>query len=205
MNGPKIFCIGFHRTGTSSLSKALRLLGYRVNKVDLGVFNNPNIAQEARSIAWALVERYDAFSDNPWPILYQELEAKYPGSKFILTVRPTESWVRSVIKYFGAATTPMREWIYGAGSPVGNEAIYAARYERHNREVLEFFRRRPEALLVMNFADGDGWEKLCPFLGKEIPAAPFPHVNKAGVREKFQSHQPRLKQSVGEKVSDTKG
>jgi len=179
----KIFCIGFHRTGTSSLMKALRILGYRVNKVELSVFRNPNIAQEVREIAFALVDQYDAFSDNPWPIIYRELDQKYPDSKFILTLRSTESWVRSMVKYFGATTTPMREWIYGAGNPAGNEAIYAARYERHNHEVLEYFRERPNDLLVMNFAEGDGWEKLCPFLGKEIPAVPFPHTNKASVRD----------------------
>jgi len=196
MHQPKIFCIGFHKTGTSSLMKALRILGYRSNKVELGVFNNPHIAQEVYGIVAALVEQYDAFGDNPWPIIYQELDQKYPNSKFILTLRSTQSWVASMVKYFGATTTPMREWIYGAGNPAGNEAIYAARFERHNRDVLEYFRGRPDDLLVMNFAEGDGWESLCRFLGKEIPAVPFPHVNKAGVREQNQSHQPQLRQGV---------
>jgi len=26
----------------------------------------------------------------------------------------------------------------------------------------------------------DGWEPLCAFLGKEIPAEPFPHANASG-------------------------
>lgn len=48
----------------------------------------------------------------------------------------------------------MRKWIYGAGSPLGNEAIYIRRFEAHNAEVLEYFRRRPNDLLVMRLAAG---------------------------------------------------
>lgn len=33
----------------------------------------------------------------------------------------------------------------------------------------------PERLLEWSVEDG--WEPLCAFLGKEVPAEPFPHVN----------------------------
>ena len=51
--------------------------------------------------------------------------------------------------HFGDEETPMREWIYGVGRPKGNEDIYIARYERHNREVMEYFKHRSEQLLVL--------------------------------------------------------
>ena len=35
-----------------------------------------------------------------------------------------------------------------------------------------------EDLLIWNLKDG--WEPLCTFLGKEIPAGPIPHDNKTG-------------------------
>jgi len=73
----------------------------------------------------------------------------------------------------------MRQWIYGAGCPRGNEEIYVRRFETHNREVGEHFSNRTDDLLVMNLADGDGWDQLCPFLGKEVPPVPFPHANRA--------------------------
>jgi hypothetical protein len=177
----KIFCIGFHKTGTSSLAVALKLLGYRVRSIG-NEFNDANIARTVYEKAFALVEKYDAFRDNPWPIIYQELDRKFPGSKFILTLRPPASWMNSVVRYFGRRTTPMREWIYGAGCPLGNEELYLARYERHNREVREYFRDRPDDLLVMSLTEGEGWEKLCRFLGKEMPAVPFPHANNAEKR-----------------------
>jgi hypothetical protein len=78
----------------------------------------------------------------------------------------------------------MREWIYGVGCPQGNEKIYLRRFEAHNEDVLDYFKHRPNDLLVMTLADGDGWEKLCPFLDKEAPSLPFPHANSAEERER---------------------
>jgi len=175
-NPPKIFGIGFHKTGTTSLGSALSYLGFRVTGPN--AVHHPNLAQEVYEVAFKLVENYDAFQDNPWPLLYKKLDVTYPGSKFILTLRSTEAWIESVVEYFGSKTTPMREWIYGVGCPKGHEPIYIARYEQHTREVLEYFRFRPHDLLVLKITEGEGWERLCPFLGREIPKVPFPHLNK---------------------------
>jgi len=176
----KVFGIGFHKTGTTSLEFALRELGYSVtgpNGVD-----DPDIATNALPLAYRLAEQFDAFQDNPWPVVYKELDERYPGSRFILTLRPTEPWIRSVLGHFGRETTPMREWIYGAGCPEGHEEVYISRYEAHSREVLDYFRERPDDLLRLRLTEGEGWEKLCPFLGKDIPSVPFPHEKKAGGR-----------------------
>jgi hypothetical protein len=35
----------------------------------------------------------------------------------------------------------------------------------------------------MTLAAGDGWEKLCPFLGFPVPETPFPRANTASERE----------------------
>jgi hypothetical protein len=184
---PKVFCIGFHKTGTTTLEVALRKLGYRVT----GSFGtkDPGIAGKARDEAFRIAEAFDAFEDNPWPILYRELDERFPGSRFILTRRPSEAWIRSQVKDFATAETPMRRWIYGeaAGCPVGNEAVYVARYERHNREVLDYFRDRPGDLLVIDFPADAGWEKLCAFLGREVPNEPFPHANKASLSRRIKN------------------
>jgi hypothetical protein len=142
--------------------------------------HDPRIEQNVHALIDSLVPRYDAFQDNPWPIVFKRLDERYPNSKFILTVRDSEPWLRSQIKDFGRAETPMRKWIYGAGAPLGNEARYVARYEAHNAEVLEYFKDRSRDLLVMDLTKGDGWPKLCAFLGAEIPNTPFPHANKGG-------------------------
>ena len=178
----KVFGIGFHKTATTSLADALSYLGYRVtgpNWVD-----NPNIAEEVYEMALDLANRFDAFQDNPWPVLYKDMDRQFPGSKFVLTLRPPREWIRSIVNHFDGKETPMREWIYGVSCPKGNEDLYIARYERHNREVLEYFKDRSEQLLVLNITSGEGWARLCPFLGEPIPAIPFPRANTARVREK---------------------
>ena len=136
---PKVFGIGFQETGTKSLGDALRLLGYRVAG-PTGAYN-PEIAQQATAIALALATEHDAFNDNPWPPLFETLDATFPGSRFVLTVRDEQRWLRSMLENFGTKDTPMRRWIYGPGTPRGNEATYLARYRRHNAEVSRLLRR----------------------------------------------------------------
>ena len=85
----KIFVIGFHKTGTKSLASALKKLGYRVTGPN-GI-EDPDIADNVYSMAYTLVEQYDAFQDNPWPIIYKEIDKRYPESKFILTLRDSKN------------------------------------------------------------------------------------------------------------------
>lgn len=190
---PKVFCIGFHKTGTTTLEVALRKLGYKVT----GCFGtkDPDIAEKVHEMAYAMVERFDAFEDNPWPVLYRELDERFPGSKFILTRRPSDAWIRSQVKDFATTETPMRRWIYGetAGCPEGNEETYVERYERHNREVVEYFKDRPDDLLVIDLPADAGWEKLCLFLGHDIPSKPFPHANKASLSRKIKNWFKKLR------------
>ncbi len=179
---PKVFCIGFHKTGTTSLAVALKTLGYRVTGPN-GV-NDPDIAANIDCMIDSLVAQYDAFQDNPWPILYRKLDRLYPQSKFILTMRNSDSWIASQVRHFGRRETPMRQWIYGVGCPEGHEDVYKERYESHNKDVLDYFRDRPDDFLILDLARGDGWEQMCPFLGKGVPDTPFPHANKAIERER---------------------
>jgi len=180
MTERKIFGIGFHKTATSSLGAALSVLGYDVCG-HIGV-SRPNIAEVALELAISRVPKHDAFQDNPWPVLYRELDERYPNAKFILTTRPTPKWIESVVNQFGGQSTPMRKWIYGVGDPEGNEKIYIDRYERHNRNVKNHFSGRPEDFLELRITEGEGWEELCAFLGHSVPNQPFPRVNRAELR-----------------------
>ena len=173
---PKVFCIGFHRTGTKSLAAALKHLGYRVTGPN-GV-RDPAIANHALARVLGLAGEFDALNDNPTPMLYKELDVAFPGSRFILTTRSTDAWLASAVRYFGTDQTPMREWIYGHGSPVGFESVYRTRYEAHNAEVAAHFERRSD-LLVLDLERGDGWPELCAFLGEGVPQSPFPHTNRS--------------------------
>ena len=54
-------------------------------------------------------------------------------------------------------------------TPNGERQAYLDYYDRIGRLVP------PDQLLYFNVAEG--WEPLCKFLGKEIPATPFPKAN----------------------------
>ena len=172
----KVFGIGFHKTGTKSLAEALGKLGYDVTGPN--GFRAPDIADRYQTICRRYSKRHYAFQDNPWPLTFKEMSVMWPDSKFILTLRKDGDWLRSILKHFGHTSTPMRELIYGVGDPIGNEGIYLQRYQMHEAEVVRFFADQKDRLLILRITEGDGYEKLCPFLGAKIPNGDFPHNNK---------------------------
>lgn len=174
----KVFGIGCNKTGTTSLARALAILGYRVcEDVQTGDYQRalPDRGQVVEE-AFSKLSGYDAFEDNPWAHIYEEIDEEVDDSKFILTVRDSEGWIDSMVNYYGTRENPMLEWIYGASCPEGNEERYVEVYESHNQEVLDYFEGRDD-LLVLRITEGEGWEKLCPFLREQVPGIDFPHVN----------------------------
>lgn len=172
----KVFCIGFHKTGTTSLGVALESLGYKVCGVSHELL--PSLRNNDMSEVISLVNSYDAFKDNPWPVLFKELDALFPGSKFILTSREENKWINSAVNHFQRTSSDMRLYIYGKAYPVGNEEIFLARYRKHNADVIEYFKNRPDDLLILNLGHENPWVALCKFLNKPIPDRPFPVINK---------------------------
>ena len=51
-------------------------------------------------------------------------------------------------------------------------------YDQHYQSVIHYFKDRPNDLLVLDICNGDGWEKLCPFVNKPFVDFPFPFVKK---------------------------
>lgn len=73
---------------------------------------------------------------------------------------------------------------YGYNYPHGFEAEHLDFYRAHNRAARDFFDARGAAHLLLEFSFdcGDGWEKLCGFLGLPVPDEPLPHARR-GVDE----------------------
>jgi hypothetical protein len=176
----KVFCVGFQKTGTTSLQYALSLLGYRV----AGIFSvkDLNDFDQARAHALDLMQGFDAAGDNPWSVLFRDLDVAFPGSKFILTTRDPNRWYESACEHFGAGGTQIREWIYGAASPKENRTAYIDRLERHAAEVRTHFAGRTADFMEFDVAKGDSWGKLCNLLGKPVPRRNFPRLNTVVMR-----------------------
>ena len=173
----KIFGIGFHKTGSTTLETALITLGYdTVGKKD-------HLFEDLQNNRWApvdeVVQQHDAFRDMPWPLFYDKLDDHYPGSKYILTVRDSRQWLASCVNHYKDKGHAEFAHIYGTGNqfPLGNEDVWMERYLSHNRAVREYFRDRPEDFLEVDWEKGSGWNELCTFLDQPRPDRPFPHAN----------------------------
>ncbi len=181
----KIFGIGLSKTGTSSLAQALQILGYKTLD-NMGA--SRYVAGDLSSIDMDTVEAHEALTDTPIPSFYRELDARFPRSKFILTVRDREGWLKSCMKQFsprfaeGQSEPNKRLFEDLYGTNVFDETKFSGGYERFVARVLEYFEDRPQDLLVLNVTAGEGWEKLCPFLGRPVPDVPFPKANVTQIR-----------------------
>lgn len=127
-------------------------------------------------------EEYDALADITVLPIYKFLDSAYSGSKFILTVRDVDSWIRSCRKHFekdvdGNSTLgKFRRIVYG--TTVFDEQKFWQTYHEHLADVHAYFANRPQDLLELNICAGEGWQKLCSFLGKDVPAENFPFENR---------------------------
>lgn len=131
------------------------------------------------------LSEYEAAMDLPVGLYYRQLDEYYPGSKFILTVRNDEDWLESARQHFAPRSvrqdfhTFNRTRLDVYGSILFNEKKFLDAYRKHVRGVRHYFKDRPNDLTVLDIPSGDGWDILCPFVGKPIPNEPFPHANKS--------------------------
>ncbi len=165
----KIFGIGIGRTATSSLSYALMQLGFKTWHAPARI-NRDNIQN--------YTNKFDALTDL-WSVTnmdYKEIYKLYPNAVYILTIRDTEPWLKST-KYYKKLGRISR--LIPGYEEMQNKIKLISKdyYENYNKNVLEFFKDKPEKLLVMNITKGDGWDKLGKFFKIETPSLePFPHI-----------------------------
>ena len=98
----KVICAGLQKTGTKSISKALRHLGYAVFDWEeqifdfldhwVDVFQNgtkPDVKQ--------IYQNADAVVDIPGNFFWEEILKAFPDCKVILSEREENSWVKSFV------------------------------------------------------------------------------------------------------------
>ncbi|PFG09274.1 sulfotransferase [Marinobacter sp. LV10MA510-1] len=202
----KVFVIGFNKTGTTTMSKALRNLGYVVGRED-----------EAKSLFDAWLRRdfkkivkfcrsAQAFQDSPFsfPYTFIALDQAFPNSKFILTIRDNEDqWYQSITRFHsklwasGDGIPPTKEQLKEAvnsykgrpwdvnralfntpeNDPYSEKALKSI-YLQHNQAVVSYFKSRPNDLLVINVAEQGAYQKFVEFLGVDSAYDEFPWENK---------------------------
>jgi Sulfotransferase domain/N-terminal domain of galactosyltransferase len=186
----RVFGIGLPKTGTCSLNDAFKILGF-----DSWHWSSAHAAKAIWQEMQAgerspTLEGFEALSDLPIPVLYRKLDTAYPGAKFVLTIRNEQKWLNSIRRHFMPEHNVWRAgWDKDAFSHRAHhlaygrcdfdETTFLTRYRQHNAEIQEYFRWRPNDLLVLNLDKNTGWQKLCNFLDKPIPSGAFPWKNKS--------------------------
>jgi hypothetical protein len=195
--GVKVFGLGLSKTGTSSLSEALSILGYRAvhNPTD----DDSMLSLLSGNLRCRAIAENDAICDIMFSRHFRELDRLYSQSLFILTERDRESWHASCARHWmGRPLSLARLWnedlvdfqVYGTA--LYRRSLFDDAYDQHYGAVAEYF-AKTDRLLRLNICAGEGWEKLCGFLHVSIPLLPFPHI----------CPQPWLPPSARSRVAET--
>jgi hypothetical protein len=200
----KVIGAGFGRTGTLSLKLALEQLGFGPCYHMIETSQHPEhdamwlALARGESDDWrTILDGYAAAVDWPSIMIWKELVAAYPDAKVILTVRDPDAWYESARKTIFArmqefadvlasgdesAVDPARRAHMTMVNTVVVDKTFAGNLDRrhairvfnaHNEEVRRTV--PPDRLLV--YESGQGWKKICAFLGVPVPPTPFPKVN----------------------------
>ena len=192
----KIFVLGYNKTGTISLSQSLQILGYSV--LHTGSNNFMEILMKfSNNLELGMgildgIDKYDCYLDYPIyePTVFSHIVDEYPDAKYISLTRNLDDYVEAVlqdkIKRLKRGSFDNWNWL-----GVGDEEVFKnypdyqkqwikGRTEfKHDSNINLLFKNNIN-YLNMNICDnGDGWEKLCKFLDKDIPDVDFPHRNKS--------------------------
>ncbi|MBR8535747.1 hypothetical protein KDU71_09285 [Carboxylicivirga sediminis] len=200
-NNPKIFVIGFNKTGTTSVESALKEFDIKLGNQREAELLLDNIINDDFKTLFNYCLKAEAFQDIPFslPSIFKILDQKFEGSKFILTVRDSDQqWFESLCKFHGKlwadGKTPTKadlanaKYIY-KGYPlkvinrIFGDCYYEAEhykevYNKHNNDVIEYFKSRPNDLLVINAAEKESYKKMCHFIGKTPLRETFEWKNK---------------------------
>ena len=202
----KYFCVGRNKSGTTSVKKGFEDLGYIVGDQHAAerLFDAHFFKNEFQEIV-NYCKTAQVFQDVPFSHfeVIPHLDKAYPDSKFILTVRDNpEQWYNSITKYHAKlyglnGRTPTYEDLQNAKylhkgfltrltvdahgtTPEDpyNKEVLIKHYEKHNTDVIEYFKDRPDDLLVINLSDSQAYQKFIKFLNVDSPYTAFPWENK---------------------------
>lgn len=186
---PKIFQIGFNRCGTISLNHFFTKNNIKSIHWDCGALARSIQQNYLEGLPLLGPEYKDiiAFFDMEYLFekiyigqqLFKELDSQYPGSKFILNTRDKKKWLRSRVSHRNEGYLKDSAQIYGL-TLTEMFSQWSWQWDQHHAEVLEYFKDRPEDLLVFDI-EKDSASKLCDFFKLYYKLDPnhFLHIHKS--------------------------
>ena len=188
---PKVFAVGLSRTGTTSITQALTTLGYHPYH-SLGPLL---VWKEHRLVGFDQywVDAYDAHTDLPTALVFQELAVAYPSAKFVLTKREPERWAAAMMSFSKEVSSlfhltqmfydwsvpmlnmqPADDLFVEAYGPWRNNSLedWVAIYNKHEKAVLDCFEgSEGDRFLAIDITKGDiTLKRLADFIGIPLPS-----------------------------------
>lgn len=209
----KILVLGLPRTGTQSLADALVQLGisptYHMREVaknkHQGLWIEALEAKfEGKGTAWQredferIFAGFEGAADFPASIFPQELVKAYPEAAIILSIRPEDAWVNSMMSTLWHAYSRMPP---NSGSSMSSLSTkyhsvcwdndFPANGREHFRKHNEVVRNLGKDKKFLEWDVKDGWGPLCAFLDVPAPDAPFPR------HDDWVSYEKEMKEQTG--------
>lgn len=177
---PRVFGIGLNKTGTTSLHNAFIELG--LNSFHWGGPEAHDAVMKAvneeRPLLTYLDPAYDAFLDiGVLSRRFALCDRQYPGSKFVLTVRPVEEWLDSRRRHVERNVERAKRGEYSGTFLEVDIPKWQAEWDTHLERVYRYFDGRDD-MIEVDVTAGPGWEPFCDLLGLPIPSTPFPWKNR---------------------------
>jgi glycosyltransferase involved in cell wall biosynthesis len=177
---PRVFCIGLNKTGTSSFHAAMEIFG--LTSLHWGGPKINRAVREAldggRPLLSGLDPRFDAFSDvGLLSTHFDLLDRQYPGSRFVLTVRPVQKWIDSRRRHVERNIARRALGDYDGTFLTVDEELWREQWERQVGRARRHFEGRRD-FLEADLTAGGGWRPLCELLDVPEPTDPFPWANR---------------------------
>jgi hypothetical protein len=177
---PRIFGIGLNKTGTTSLDRAMTMLGFE-SLHDGGPDVHDAVRRaidDGEPLLSNLDQRFDVFSDiGLLARRFRLLDAQYPGSRFVFTTRPMDQWIDSRRRHVERNVALHEAGEYDRGFLVVDVEKWTREWKHHTQRVHAYFEGRPDFLEIDLTANPE-WGVLCRFLGVAEPDEPFPWANR---------------------------
>ncbi len=174
----KVIGVGLNKTGTKTLRYHLLQWGFRHRSYELPAFQKFRSGQIEELLQ--SMQGFDSFEDWPWPLMYREIDQRFPDARFILTTRRSpQAWYRSLCQ-MAVRMGPLNDFekhIYGYSMPQGRKSQHLQFYERHNQQVRDYFADRPDKLMELCWEQGDTASQVADFLNLHNVDTTPQHVN----------------------------
>jgi hypothetical protein len=164
--GPKVFCISFQRTGTTSVGKFFGEHGYKVGGWAVTHANQWTLlwlkGDHERIFRSEEFLYHQVFEDSPWGgnDFYKILFHRFPDARFVLLERDADKWFDSMVSHSNARTL---------GNTHRHCSVYHREEDFHALDGLpNAYTDEVDNLLPLNASHRDHYTRIYRSQNKEV-------------------------------------